>query len=239
MKAAIDAVAVSVIKDKQAVLNKLNFTVEAGSLTGLIGPSGSGKTTLMRSIVGVQMVSSGELRVLGERAGSAGLRSRIGYVSQEPAIYGDLTVLQNLRYFAALVGASKADVRQTIQQLDLEKQASHLVSSLSGGQRARVSLGVALLSEADLLVLDEPTVGLDPVLRESLWQLFAQLAQTGKTLLISSHVMDEAERCQNILLLRDGQLLWQESRARLLESTHTTEVEQAFLQLVKGTGNAR
>lgn len=218
-------------KSKLTILNGLNFTMQAGTINGLIGPSGSGKTTLMRAIVGVQKYS-GELLVFGEAAGSKKLRSRIGYVTQSPAIYTDLTIFQNLRYFATLMRAPKSQVNLVLDQVDLTRRKDQLASTLSGGQRARVSLAIALLGNPELLVLDEPTVGLDPILRRDLWDLFDKLAVQGKTLLISSHVMDEADRCSELYLLRDGQLLWQDTRQSLLEKTKTNSVEEAFLRIV-------
>lgn len=229
---AITATDVVVQKNKHTILDKLSFSVEKGKLTGLIGPSGSGKTTLIRTIVGPQKLTSGELVINGLKAGSKKLRSTIGYVTQTPAIYNDLTVKQNLDYFATILRA-KSTVAKVIKQVDLEKQTRQLAESLSGGQRARVSLAIALLGDPDVLVLDEPTVGLDPVLRRDLWQLFDQLASEGKTLLISSHVMDEAEKCDNLLLLRDGKLLWNDGKTELLKRTKTSTVEQAFLNLVE------
>ncbi|HEX4662599.1 MAG TPA: ABC transporter ATP-binding protein [Candidatus Saccharimonadales bacterium] len=230
---AIIAKNVVVHKNKKVILDSLHFTVEKGKLTGLIGPSGSGKTTLMRSIVGPQKLTSGEIRINGHLAGSKKLRTSIGYVTQAPAIYNDLTVRQNLDYFATILRA-RSQVATVIKQVDLGSQKNQLAESLSGGQRARVSLAIALLGNPDLLVLDEPTVGLDPVLRRDLWQLFDQLAEQGKTLLISSHVMDEAEKCDNLLLLRDGRLLWQASKRELLLHAKTSDIETAFLQLVEG-----
>jgi len=218
-------------KNKNTILDGLDFDTKEGSLTGLIGPSGSGKTTLMRTIVGVQEYS-GTLRVLGNNAGDKCLRSKIGYVTQTPAIYSDITVAQNIEYFAIIVGADKTKVHEIIKTVELEDQTRQLVGNLSGGQKARVSLAVALLGEPELLVLDEPTVGLDPVLREKLWQLFRSLAQSGKTLLISSHVMDEADRCDELLLLRDGRVLWNDNRKKLLQSTKTTNVNNAFLKQI-------
>jgi ABC-2 type transport system ATP-binding protein len=231
--AAIKSSKLSVKKGKNQILDGLSFTVEKGTITGLIGPSGSGKTTLMRTIVGVQAISSGSLSVLGREAGHRSLRHMIGYVTQAPAVYPDLTVRQNLQYFARLVGASKQHIDQIIAAVKLDKQTSQLVESLSGGQKARVSLAVALLGDPELLVLDEPTVGLDPVLRNELWGLFADLAARGKTLLVSSHVMDEAERCQNLLLLREGALLWNDSKDRLLAHTKQKSVGDAFVAMIK------
>lgn len=233
MTESISAKNLAVKKQKTQILNKLDFTVEAGKVTGLIGPSGSGKTTLMRVIVGVQKCE-GELLVLGKDAGHKSLRRKIGYVTQSPAVYPDLTVQQNLRYFGALVGAGKKVIDQVIDQVQLGKQKKQLVESLSGGQKARVSLAVALLGDPELLVLDEPTVGLDPVLRRELWGLFADLAKQGKTLLVSSHVMDEAERCDNLLLLREGKLLWNDSRDGLLAHTHKKDVGSAFIAMIEG-----
>ncbi len=232
-ESAIRASELSVVRGGGIVLNRLSFGIAPGRLTGLIGPSGSGKTTLMRVIVGAQKVSSGRLQVLNTKAGSKELRRKIGYVSQTPAVYGDLTVQQNLRYFATILGKGKFDVKRVIRQVDLHSQTNQLVGTLSGGQRARVSLAVALINNARILVLDEPTVGLDPLLREHLWQLFKQLASDGRTLLISSHVMDEAERCDDVLLLRDGKVLSHSTKQELLAKTNTGTVEAAFLKLVE------
>jgi ABC-2 type transport system ATP-binding protein len=230
---SIKAEGLRVEKDKKIILDGLDFAVRPGTVTGLIGPSGSGKTTLIRTIVGVQKASGGTLGVLGKPAGSSELRSKIGYVTQGASVYSDLTVVQNLRYFAALTAANRAQINETLDQVQLVKQRDQLVSSLSGGQQARVGLAVALLGNPDLLIMDEPTVGLDPLLREELWQLFAGLAARGKTLLVSSHVMDEAEKCNDLLLLRDGQLLWHDSRQSLLARTKTTSVQAAFMSMIK------
>lgn len=229
---SIEAKKLIVEKDKQRILDELTFTVRKGSITGLIGPSGSGKTTLMRAIVGVQAFA-GTLTVSGVPAGAAVLRSTIGYVTQAPAIYEDLTVTQNLRYFATLANADKKQVTTIIETVKLTAQKNQLAATLSGGQKARVSLAIALLGNPDVLILDEPTVGLDPLLRRELWQLFAGLAASGKTLLVSSHVMDEAERCDALLLIRDGRLLWDDSRELLLQKTHTASVEDAFVYMVE------
>jgi ABC-2 type transport system ATP-binding protein len=214
------------------VLDDLTFTIAAGAITGLLGPSGCGKTTLIRSIVGVQIVESGGVDVLREPAGSAGLRRRVGYRTQEPAVYPDLTVRENLRYFAAVLRAPHADVDRVIGEVSLEDHADTVVNQLSGGQLARVSLASALLGRPELLLLDEPTVGLDPVLRRSLWGLFHQLAESGVTLLVSSHVMDEAARCDYLLLMREGRILAHDRPAEILAKTEAADVEEAFLKLV-------
>lgn len=233
IRQSIQANGLVVDKDGKQILHSISFTVPAGTITGLIGPSGSGKTTLMRSIVGVQKIKDGALTILGMNAGNRQLRPKIGYVTQSPAVYHDLTVLQNFRYFGTLARATKAQVLQVLDQVQLSDYKHRLVKNLSGGQQARVSLGIALLGDPTVLVLDEPTVGLDPLLRRDLWNLFGQLAQNGKTLLISSHVMDEAERCERLLLMRDGRLLWSEARTDLLKTTKTKTVEDAFIAMVE------
>lgn len=235
-EASIRASQLGVEKEGTQILEDLSFVIKQGTVTGLIGPSGSGKTTLMRAIVGVQKTNGGTLEVLGVPAGSSELRSKIGYVTQNVAIYDDLTVEQNLSYFSRLVRARRGQVTEIIEQMQLTQHRKHLARNLSGGQRARLSLAVALLGDPDLLVLDEPTVGLDPLLRRELWQVFALLAKKGKTLLISSHVMDEAERCDSLLLLRDGKLLWNGSREQLLKHTHESSVEDAFISMIKQGG---
>ena len=219
-------------RDHTLILDRLTFAIRPGSINGLIGPSGSGKTTLMRAIVGVQAISGGNLNVLGKSAGDKTLRDKIGYVSQDMAVYTDLTVVQNLRYFATVARATRQQVDDIIATVRLDKQRNQIIGSLSGGQKARVSLAAALIGNPELLVLDEPTVGLDPVLRQELWALFGELASQGKTLLVSSHVMDEADKCDELLLLRDGQLLWNDSRQRLLSRTNTRSVQDAFMQVI-------
>ena len=221
----------TVIRGKNKALDSVTFTMAAGNITGLIGPSGSGKTTLMRAIVGAQFITSGTLKILGLPAGSKQLRSRLGYVTQAPAVYHDLTARQNLRYFASILGAPKSAVGRALKIVDMERAGNQLVGDMSGGQQARVSLAVALLGDPEVLVLDEPTVGLDPVLRKHLWDLFAQLASEGRSLLISSHVMDEAEQCADLLLLRDGAILNFSSKQSLLQRTGTKNVHDAFLKL--------
>ncbi|ETK34475.1 multidrug ABC transporter ATPase [Microbispora sp. ATCC PTA-5024] len=215
------------------VLHGLTFDVPRGEVTGLLGPSGCGKTTLMRAIVGVQIVAGGEVAVLGEPAGSPRLRRLIGYSTQNPAVYRDLSVRENLRYFAAVLGAPKDDVERVLEEVGLTGAAHQLGGSLSGGQLSRASLAVALLGSPELVVLDEPTVGLDPVLRQELWRLFHGLADRGVTLLVSSHVMDEAARCGRLLVLRQGEILADGTPDGLRERTRTTDLEEAFLRLVE------
>lgn len=225
---------VQVIRGGVTALDTVSFRIEPGKITGLIGPSGSGKTTVLRAILGAQIITGGTLTVLGKPAGSKDIREHIGYQPQTPAVYADVTVLQNITYFADIFGVGNDAVHHVLKQVDLTSQTNQLTGTLSGGQLARVSLAVALLGNADLLILDEPTVGLDPVLREKLWELFRSLADEGKTLLISSHVMDEAERCENILLLRDGRVLSHGPKQELLKRSNTKTVEAAFLKLAGG-----
>jgi ABC-2 type transport system ATP-binding protein len=234
-RAAVRVADLRVVRGGRVVLDGLGLTVPAGSVTGLLGPSGCGKTTLLRAIVGVQVVAAGTVEVLGLPAGSARLREQVGYVTQAPSVYADLTVTENLRYFARVLRAPGGDVDRVIGEVGLTGHASAVVDRLSGGQRARVSLAAALLGAPRLLVLvlDEPTVGLDPVLRRELWQLFHRLAGDGVTLLVSSHVMDEAQRCDRLLLMRDGRVLAEESPGGLLERTGADSVEEAFLMLVE------
>ncbi|MFI9171146.1 ABC transporter ATP-binding protein [Streptomyces lincolnensis] len=237
---AVRAEDLTVVRGPRTVLRALDFTVPRGQITGLLGPSGCGKSTLMRAIVGTQAKVTGTLDVLGNPAGHPTLRTRIGYVTQAPSVYDDLTVRQNLDYFAAILAPGRAasehrhhDVTRTIADVDLTSHADALAGNLSGGQRSRVSLAVALLGTPELLVLDEPTVGLDPVLRRDLWNLFHDIAaRRGATLLISSHVMDEAERCHRLLLMREGRILADDTPDALRTRTHTDTVEAAFLHLV-------
>jgi ABC-2 type transport system ATP-binding protein len=221
-----------VVRGHRVVLPGLSTTVERGSVTGLLGPSGSGKSTLMRAIVGVQQVESGVVEVLGYPAGSAELRPRVGYMTQALSVYRDLTVRENLRYFARLLRMPPARVDETIELVDLDPLADQAVERLSGGEQARVSLASALLGSPDLLVLDEPTVGLDPLLRRSLWGLFRRLAAEGTTLIVSSHVMDEASHCDTLLLLREGRLLTAETPGGLLARTAADDLESAFVALI-------
>ncbi|MFI1168449.1 ABC transporter ATP-binding protein [Streptomyces sp. NPDC020801] len=237
---AVRAEGLTVVRGPRTVLRGLDFTVPRGQITGLLGPSGCGKSTLMRSIVGTQAKVGGTLEVLGQPAGHPSLRTRIGYVTQDPSVYDDLTVRQNLDYFAAILDPGRAaaerrhdNVTRAINDVDLTSHTDALAGNLSGGQRSRVSLAVALLGTPELLVLDEPTVGLDPVLRRDLWNLFHDIAATrGATLLVSSHVMDEAERCHRLQLMREGEILAEDTPEALRSRTGTQTVEAAFLHLV-------
>jgi ABC-2 type transport system ATP-binding protein len=214
-------------------LDDVSVRIARGTITGLLGPSGCGKSTLMRAIVGTQIITSGVVTVLGRPAGSADLRHRVGYVTQDPTIYDDLRVIDNVRYFASLYGSDAKAADEAIAAVGLTDHRTAMCGNLSGGQRTRVSLACALVSNPDLLVLDEPTVGLDPVLRVDLWDQFHQLARRGTTLLVSSHVMDEADHCADLLLVREGRLLAHTTPSKLREDTGCTALEQAFLSIIR------
>src|SRR5919107_1283767 len=220
-------------RGRKRVLPGLSFAVPTGQVTGLLGPSGSGKTTLMRALVGVQVVRSGEVTVLGEPAGSPVLRSVVGYVTQAPSVYEDLTVRENARYFASLYGMGTREADAALADVGLADAAGQLVRDLSGGQKGRASLACALVAAPEILVLDEPTVGLDPVLRVELWERFHALARAGTTLIVSSHVMDEAGRCDRLLLLRDGDLIADSTPAQLRADGRSDDLEEAFLNVVR------
>ncbi len=235
MKNAVEVAGLTVVRGRREVLHDLDFTIPVGQVTGLLGPSGCGKSTLMRVLVGVQAGITGTVTVFGDAAGSKGLRHRIGYVTQAPSVYDDLTVLENVRFFARVLGLGADEVTRSLEAVDLRDRWHDRVARLSGGQRSRVSLAVALLGDPEVLVLDEPTVGLDPVLRRDLWALFHRLADAGATVLVSSHVMDEAERCDRLLLMRDGVLIADDSPAGLLSATGAADVEAAFLKIVEAS----
>lgn len=233
---AIDVRALRVVRGDRAVIDDLSLRIPRGRVSGLLGPSGCGKTTLMRAIVGVQVIAGGTVEVLGLPAGAPSLRRRIGYLTQVPSVYRDLTVRENLDYFARVIGVGPAEIDATLETVGLHAEAQRVTGRLSGGQLARVSLATVLLGDPDVMVLDEPTVGLDPLLREELWSTFHGLAARGHTLLVSTHVMDEAERCDDVLLMRDGALLAQDTPAGLLAATGARDVESAFIALVQAEG---
>jgi ABC-2 type transport system ATP-binding protein len=233
MDSAIEVKDLVVERGGRTVLHGISCAVARGSVTGLLGPSGSGKTTLMRAIVGVQVVKSGTVTVLGEPAGSAPLRRTVGYLTQAPSVYADLTVRENVRYFATLFGYGAAVAEQAIVDVGLKDAARQLVSTLSGGQRSRASLACAILGQPKLLVLDEPTVGQDPVLRADLWERFHALAAAGTTVLVSSHVMDEANRCERLMLIREGRLIADDTPEAVRASAGTDDMDEAFLRLIR------
>jgi len=233
MDTAIEVNDLVVQRGKRIVLPGFTCVIPRGSITGLLGPSGSGKTTLMRAVVGVQVVKSGTVTVLGEPAGSPPLRHKIGYLTQAPSVYDDLTARENARYFGSLYGLGKAAADEALRAVGLEEAADQLVANMSGGQRSRASLACALVGKPEVLVLDEPTVGQDPVLRDELWARFRDLAAAGTTVVVSSHVMDEANRCDRLLLIRDGRLIADDTPATVKASAGTDDLDEAFLRLIR------
>ncbi len=231
---AVEVDSLRVLRGGRVVLPDLSMTIPPGQITGLLGPSGCGKTTLMRCIVGVQRTQGGSVRVLGAEAGRPSLRRRVGYMTQAPSVYDDLTVRENLRFFASVLGAPGARSDTVIDTVGLGSSVDSLAGRLSGGERSRVSLAVAMLSEPAVMVLDEPTVGLDPVLRRQLWGTFAELARAGATIIVSSHVMDEAERCDRLLLMREGAIIADGSPAEIRHRAGAVDIEHAFLSVVGG-----
>lgn len=238
MHNAIEINSLSVILGgKFKALDDITLAVKAGSIMGFIGPSGAGKTTLIKSIVGRLKVRQGSVRVLGSAAGSPVLRRHVSYMSQELSVYTDLNVVDNLTYFGRMKcldkNTLKAAVHQALELVDLTDKSTSYVSQLSGGQKQRVSLAVALLGNPELLIMDEPTVGLDPSLRENLWELFHKLSSQGTTLVISSHSMDEATRCDELVLISEGKIIANDTPKKVMSSTLTDNMEQAFLKLVR------
>jgi len=234
MNNLIEIADLRVVRGGREVLPGLSLDVGPG-VTGLLGPSGCGKSTLMRAVVGVQKIEAGTVEILGQPAGSKPLRNRVGYLTQAASVYDDLSVAENLRFFARVLGVPGSIdrvIEEAVTAVDLSDHGDQVVGSLSGGQRSRVSLAVALLAEPDVLVLDEPTVGLDPVLRRDLWALFHRIADDGTAVLVSSHVMDEAERCDRLLLMRGGQIIANGTPADIRGDSH--DIEAAFLRLVEG-----
>jgi ABC-2 type transport system ATP-binding protein len=232
-RAAIEIHDLHVRRGDKLILPGVSLRVPPGRVTGLLGPSGSGKTTLMRAIVGVQIVESGRVTVLGQPAGTPALRRRVAYVTQAPSVYADLTVEENMRYFARILAAPRERIAEVIRLVGLTGQTKQVTRTLSGGEFSRTSLAVALLGQPELLVLDEPTVDVDPILRRELWQTFYELADAGASLLVSSHVMDEAARCHELVLMRSGRIIATGSPADLLERTHSDELEDAFVALAE------
>ncbi len=232
-RAVVEIDHLRVVRGKRPALHDFSVQIARGAITGLLGPSGCGKTTLMRCIVGTQILTAGSVTVLGRPAGSAALRRRVGYMPQDPTIYNDLRIIDNVRYFAALYGFGSRAADEAIERVGLSDHRTAFCGNLSGGQRTRVSLACALVCRPELLVLDEPTVGLDPVLRADLWEQFHDLAHGGTTLLVSSHVMDEADHCGDLLLMRDGHLVAQTTPTQLREDTGCTSLEEAFLSIIR------
>jgi len=212
----------------------LNLSVKGGEIYGLLGPNGSGKTTLIRLILGLLKPSSGDISVLGQTMPDKSILSQVGYMTQSSALYDDLSVWENVAFFSEICGSmSRKQVDESVTLVGLQDKKDALIRTLSGGMKQRTSLACALAHQPKLLLLDEPTVGIDPQLRATFWTYFRQLASKGVTLIISSHVMDEAERCNRLGFLRQGKLLAEGSADALREKAETTTLEEAFLHFVK------
>jgi ABC-2 type transport system ATP-binding protein len=223
----------SVEKSKRKILNSLNLVIPNSKSIGLLGPSGSGKTTLMRSIMGLQKITEGKIRILGFEAGAKDLRNKISYSTQSASLYLDLTCIENLEFFSSLFDENELSIQEILDLVQLNQVKNQLAKTLSGGEKTRLALGTALVGAPELIILDEPTVGLDPILRKQLWQIFKELNKKGKTLLISSHVMDEAENCDHIFMIRDGKIIASGNTSELKSRTGLGNMEDVFISLVK------
>ena len=233
MSSAISITDLTVIRDRNTILHEFNLEVQAEKILGLFGPSGSGKTTIMRSVVGLQRLTSGTISVLGIPAGDKALRSQVSYSTQDASIYRDLTCIENIDYFAALQDRSTTTTAEVLELVDLGKNRKQLAATLSGGERARLALATALVGKPEILILDEPTTGLDPLLRRDLWSLFHRLSAQGKTLIVSSHMMEEADHCDELVLLREGTILAQGTPSQLRHNAGIDNLESVFISLVE------
>jgi ABC-2 type transport system ATP-binding protein len=211
-------------------LDGVTIRVREGEIYGLLGPNGSGKTTLIRVIVGLVIADAGTVTVLGRKIPDLAVLSQVGYMTQQAALYPDLSVEENVDFFATISGA-ESNVGEALQLVNLDERRKSVVATLSGGMRQRCSLACALVHRPRLLVLDEPTVGIDPQLRVQFWEHFRQMAAAGTTILVSSHVMDEAERCQRLGLIQYGQLLAEGSPNEIRQQAGSANLEEAFLRL--------
>jgi ABC-2 type transport system ATP-binding protein len=218
---------------QKQVLSDIALTVNQAEIFGLLGPSGSGKTTLVKLIAGIDTPSAGEVFVLNEKMPKLSMLSKIGYMGQSDALYSELTARENLAFFASLFGLhgqkQKQRIQEVMQLVGLTEHLNKSVASYSGGMKRRLSLAIALLHEPSVLILDEPTVGIDPVLRKSIWEELQKLSANGTTLLVTTHVMDEAEKCHRLGMIRDGRLIAVGTPEQLKTNTGTNDIEAAFL----------
>ena len=233
MSSAISITGLTVIREGNTILKDFDLEIKAGKILGLLGPSGSGKTTIMRSVAGLQRLTGGSIKVMGIPAGDKALRTRVSYSTQDASIYRDLTCSENIDYFSSLQGNSPATTDEILELVDLGKNRKQLAVTLSGGERARLALATALVGKPEILILDEPTVGLDPLLRRELWRLFHRFTAEGKTLIVSSHMMQEADHCDELVLLRGGSILAKGTPAQLRQEAGLENMDSVFIALVE------
>lgn len=219
--------------DDQEVIHNVSIHVRKSEIFGLLGPSGSGKTTMVKMIAGIDEATSGSIEVLGTRMPKLSMMKRIGYMAQSDAMYSELTARENLEFFGSLFGLRGDKLRKRMNEVmdlvDLSPHMKRFVGAFSGGMKRRLSLAIALMHEPEVLILDEPTVGIDPVLRQSIWDEFEKLRRDGTTILVTTHVMDEAEKCDRLGMIRDGQLIAIGTPEELKEKTGSATIESAFL----------
>jgi ABC-2 type transport system ATP-binding protein len=233
MESIVSIQNVTKVFGKQTVLQEINLEIHKGEIFGLLGPSGAGKTTLVKQLIGLDLPTNGEVYLFGKKMPSLDLIQGVGYMSQSDALYTELSAKENLEFFATLYGLKgkgrKKRIDEVMEIVQLTEHLNKLVSQYSGGMKRRLSLAAALLHEPDLLILDEPTVGIDPVLRQSIWDSFYELKNKGKTLIVTTHVMDEAEKCDRLGLIRDGHLIAVGTPSELKFQTNAATIEEAFL----------
>ena len=219
--------------DKTTILKNINLNIKKGEIVGFLGPSGSGKTTLVKALIGMKAPSRGEIEVLGEKMPSLEVITKVGYMAQSDALYEDLTALDNLLFFGELYNlkgkAAKTRAMELLALVNLEKYASKAVRNYSGGMKRRLSLAISLIHSPELLILDEPTVGIDPVLRRSFWNEFKRIKNNGGTIIITTHVMDEAYNCDRLSLIREGEVIADGSSDEIIKASGTVNLEEAFL----------
>jgi len=233
MKTAITVKGLTVAFDKTKVLNDLTYDFEPGKIYCLIGPSGAGKSTFVKALIGMQKTDAGDVTIIDTKIPNRAILSKVGYMAQNDALFKELSGKQNLEFFGSLQGISKkelpANLAKAAKTVNLTENLNKSISNYSGGMQRRLSLAIALQTDAPILLLDEPTVGIDPELRAEIWEELRKQADAGKTILITTHVMDEAERCDTVIMLREGHFIAQGSPAEIKVKYKAESVEQAFI----------